>query len=195
MKRYSIAVVVIILFASVVLRKASAQSGSNLIVPGQSIGQTRLGRFGADELSRLPKPDADDSGMGKYRSVWLSKNQAGRKDTLYIFSIANDPRDIQPRNGVTIQLIRVTSPWYHTANDISTGTTLSQILRRFPGARSTDQSMRLYDDPNQGIAFEFAGRATTQSPCIAIMVHPAGKVNLASLKDVNDILRANNIQP
>src|ERR1700733_14367470 len=195
MKQHIIAVVVIALFGAAILEDASAQSGSNLIVPGQSIGQTPLGRFGADDLAKLPKPDADDSGMGKYRSVWLSKNQAGRKDTLYIFSIANDPRDVQPRNGVTIQLIRVTSPWYHTANGISTGKTLSQILRRFPGARSTDQSQNLYDDAQQGIAIEFAGRATTKSPCIAIMVHPVGEVNLASAKDVNEILSANGVQP
>jgi hypothetical protein len=175
MKQHIIAVVVIALFGAAVPGNASAQSGSNLIVPDQSIGQTHLGRFGADDLARLPKPDADDSGMGKYRSVWLSKNQAGRKDTLYIFSIANGPRDIKPLDGVTIQLIRVTSPWYHTASGISTGSTLSQILRRVPGARSAGQSLNLYDDANQGIAFEFAGGVATKSPCFAITVHPAGK--------------------
>jgi hypothetical protein len=86
MKQHTTAVVVIALFAAAIPGNASAQNGSNLIVPGQSIGQTHLGRF------------------------------------------ANDLRDVQPRNGVTIQLIRVTSPWYHTANGISTGKTLSQIL-------------------------------------------------------------------
>jgi hypothetical protein len=195
MKQHIIAVVVIALFGATLIGDASAQSGSNLIVPGQSIGQTHLGRFGADALARLPKPDADDSGMGKYRSVWLSKNQADRKDTLYIFSIANGPRDIQPRSGVSIQLIRVTSPWYHTANGISTGKTLSQILGSYPGARPTDQSRDLYDDANQGIAFEFAGSVTTKSLCIAIMVHPAGQVNLATAKDVNGILSANGMKP
>jgi hypothetical protein len=193
MKRPIIAVVIIALFGAAVLGDASAQS--NLIVAGQSIGQTHLGRFGADYLARLPKPDADDSGMGRYRSVWLSKNQAGRKDTLYIFSVANGPRDIEPSNGVSIELIRVTSPWYHTANGISTGITLPRILRGFPGVRSTDSSLNLYDDANRGIAFEFAGGATAGSPCIAIMVHPPGKVDLTSAKDVNEILRANGVQP
>jgi hypothetical protein len=195
MNQHIIAVVVIALFGAILLGDASAQSGSNLIVPGQSIGQTHLGRFGADDLAKLPKPEADDSGMGKYRSVWLSKNQAGRKDTLYISSIANGPRDIKPRSGVSIQLIRVTSPWYNTTNGISTGKTLSQILGRFPGARPTDQTEDLYDDANQGVAFEFAGSVTSKSPCIAIMVHPAGQVNLATAKDVNGILSANGIRP
>jgi hypothetical protein len=129
MKHPTIAVLVVALLGVAVLGDVSAQNGSSLIVAGQSIGQTHLGRFGATYLAKLPKPDADDSGMGKYRSVWLSKNQAGRKETLYIFSVANDPRDIQPRNGVSIRLIRVTSPWYHTANSISTGNALPQILR------------------------------------------------------------------
>ena len=96
-------------------------------------------------------------------------------------------------NGVSILLIRITSPWYHTANSISTGNTLPQILRSFPGARTIDQSQTLYDDVEQGIAFEFAGRATAGSPCTAIMVHPPGKVNLTTAKDVNEILRANGI--
>jgi hypothetical protein len=110
MKHPTIAVLVVALLGVAVLGDVSAQNDSSLIVAGQSIGQTHLGRFGATYLAKLPKPDADDSGMGKYRSVWLSKNQAG-KETLYIFSVANDPRDIQPRNGVSIRLIRVTSPW------------------------------------------------------------------------------------
>jgi hypothetical protein len=195
MKQPTVALLVVALLGAVVLGDVSAQNGSSLIVAGQSIGQTHLGRLGATYLAKLPKPDADDSGMGKYRSVWLSKSQAGRKDTLYIFSVANDPRDIQPRNGVSILLIRVTSPWYHTANSISTGNALPQILRSFPGARATDQGQTLYDDSEQGIAFEFSGRATAGSRCIAIMVHPPGEANLTTAKDVNDILRANGIQP
>jgi len=195
MKHPTIAVLVVALLGVAVLGDVSAQNGSSLIVAGQSIGQTHLGRFGATYLAKLPKPDADDSGMGKYQSVWLSKNQAGRKETLYIFSVANDPRDIQPRNGVSIRLIRVTSPWYHTANSISTGNALPQILRSLPGARATGQGQTLYDDAEEGIAFEFAGRATAGAPCIAIMVHPPGEANLTTAKDVNDILRANGIQP
>ena len=165
MKHPTIAVLVVALLGVAVLGDVSAQNGSSLIVAGQSIGQTHLGRFGATYLAKIPKPDADDSGLGKYRSVWLSKNHSGRKETLYIFSVANDPRDIQPRNGVSIRLIRVTSPWYHTANSISTGNALPQILRSFPRARATDQGQTLYDDAEQGIAFEFSGRATAGSPC------------------------------
>jgi hypothetical protein len=196
MKQQTIAVFVIaVALATAGLPYACAQTGSNLIVAGQSIGQTHLGRYGAADLAKLPNADADDSGMGRYRSVWLSKEHGGRTDTLYIYSVANDPRDIQPRNGVSIWLIRVTSPWYRTSDGISTGSTLPRILHGFPGARPTDQSQTLYDDAKHGIAFEFAGRATAGSACIAIMVHPPGNVNLATAQDVNDILRSNRIQP
>jgi hypothetical protein len=194
MKQHTIAVfVVAVALATAALPCARAQTGSNPIVAGQSIGQTHLGRNGAVDLAKLPKADADDSGMGRYRSVWLSKEQGGRTDTLYIYSVANDPRDIQPRNGVSIWLIRVTSPWYRTSDGLSTGSTLPRILHRFPGALPTGQSQTLYDDAKHGIAFEFAGRATADSPCIAIMVHPPGNVNLATAQDVNEILRANRI--
>ena len=196
MKRHTIAVFLMsVALAAAALPYAWAQTGSNLIVAGKSIGQTHLGRNGAVDLAKLPKADADDSGMGRYRSVWLSKARGGRTDTLYIYSVANDPRDIQPRNGVSIWLIRVTSPWYRTSDGLSTGSTLPRILHRFPGARATDQSQTLYDDAKQGIAFEFAGRATAGSPCIAIMVYPPGNVNLATAQDVNEILRANRLHP
>src|SRR5580693_619188 len=69
MKHPTIAVLVVALLGVAVLGDVSAQNGSSLIVAGQSIGQTHLGRFGATYLAKLPKPDADDSGMGKYRSV------------------------------------------------------------------------------------------------------------------------------
>ena len=195
MKQRTVAVSAIaVVLAIATLALASAQTTSNLIVAGQSIGQTHLGKRGALYLAKLPTPDANDSGMGRYRSVWLSKEQRRRTDTLYIYSVANDPRNIKPRNGVIIWLIRVTSPWYRTSDSLSTGSTLPQILHSFPDVRTTDRSQTLYDDAKHGIAFEFAGRAIVGSACIAIMVHLPGNVNLATAQDVNEILRANRIQ-
>jgi len=83
----------------------SAQRGSNLIIAGQSIGQIHLGRYGAAYLAKLPVPDANDSGMGRYRSVWLSRKHGDHTDTLYIYSLANGPREIQPLNGVSIRFL------------------------------------------------------------------------------------------
>jgi hypothetical protein len=173
----------------------SAQTGSNLIIAGKSVGQTHLGRYGAAYLARLPAPDADDSGMGQYRSVWLSRKQGGRADTLYIYSVANGPREIKPFKGVSIQLIRVTSPWYRTPDGLSTGSRLDQILRRFPHARPGDDSQGLYVDAKQGIAFEFAGHAAAESRCIAISVFSPGdeNVHVETAQEIDELLRSNGI--
>jgi hypothetical protein len=196
--KWTIVVLVIAAAACVAsLQPLSAQAEPNLIIAGESIGQIHLGRYGKVYLAKLPNPDADDSGMGQYRSVWLSRKQGGRTDTLYIYSVANGPRGIEPLNGVTIKLIRVTSPWYRTPDGLSTGSLLSQILRRFPRARPRGESQSLYDDTKQGIAFEFARRATSDSRCIAIIVHPPGdeSVHLETTEEVEELLRSNGIQP
>ena len=57
------------------------------------------------------------------------------------------------------------------------------------------EKLTVYDDAGQGIAFEFAGDTSPNSLCIAIMVHPPGKVNFTTAKDVDEILRANGIKP
>jgi hypothetical protein len=195
MKYQLVAILIIAILSPILSGQASTQNASNLIVPGQSIGQTHLGRFGGGDLAKLPRPAANDNGMGKYRSVWISKKQKGPNDTLFIYSVANGPRDVQPGSGVSIELIRVTSSWYQTANGTSTGKSLAQIRRSFPKARPTDEKLTVYDDAAQGIAFEFAGDTNSESLCIAIMIHPPGTVNFTTAKDVDEILRTNGIKP
>jgi hypothetical protein len=185
-----------------------AQTGSNLINLGQSIGLTQLGKYGVVYLDKLGEPDASDDAMGRYTSIWVSKKEGGKKDTLLIYSVANNRRNIKPLNGVTILLIRVSSPWYRTSDGLSTGHTLGQILHLFPGAIPIDESQTLYDDAQRGIAFEFPERATANSPCIAIMVHPTANLGdvyllydvdllrrLATTENVNEILRGSGIDP
>ena len=175
-----------------VLPPADAIAAANvIIIPGESIGQTHLGSNGAYYLKKLPKPDATDVGMSQFRGVWVSK-RGNRTDTLYIHTVSNGALNVQPLSGSTIDDIRVTSPWYHTSGGISTGSTKTQILRRFPHARLVNGETSIYDDAKQGIAFEFAPKANAQSPCIAIMVHPSGNVHLASTENVNNILHQND---
>lgn len=170
------------------LPPAPAQAGSNLIIPGQSIGQTYLGRNGAFYLNKLPKPNAVDVGMSQTRQVWVSKKGGQRTDTLFIHTVSNGALNVQPLQGVTIDNIRVTSPWFHTPGGLSTGSTLAQIRRHFPNARPVDRDRTLYDDAKLGIAFEFAQSATVGAPCIAIMVHPSGDVHVADMEEVNRVL-------
>ena len=169
------------------LLSAAAPDTSNLIAPGQSIGQTYLGRNGNLYLKKLPKPDAVDAGMSQTRQVWVSK-KGQRTDTLFIHTVSNGALNVQPIQGVTIDSIRVTSPWFHTSSSLSTGSTLGQIRRRFPNVHPVEGNQNLYDDAKLGIAFEFARSATAESPCIAIMVHPPGEVHLVDTEQVNRIV-------
>jgi hypothetical protein len=45
------------------LSPAFAQNDSNLIIPGQRIGQTYLGSNGTTYLKKLPKPTSSDASM------------------------------------------------------------------------------------------------------------------------------------
>lgn len=153
------------------LPAASANNGSNLIIPGQRVGQTYLGPNGSTYLRKLPKPTSSDAFMQQQQLVWVSK-KANRTDTLSIHTISNAALNVQPSNGVTINRIRVTSNWFHTSpGNLSTGSTKAQILRHFPNARPVSSNPLIYDDVKGGIAFEFAPKATDSSPCIAITAH------------------------
>ena len=169
---------------------APAIAGDNLIIPGQSIGQTHLGSNGYLYLSKLPKSDAVDVGMSQSRQVWVAKKEGKRFDTLFIHTVSNGARNVQPIDGITIDNLRVTSPWFHTHDGISTRSTLAQIRHRFPNVRPVYVNQTLYDDAKLGIAFEFAQSATAEAPCIAIMVHPPGDTHVANKEEVNQLLRS-----
>ncbi|MEH2083417.1 MAG: hypothetical protein V7K89_26595 [Nostoc sp.] len=151
------------------LPPALAITDDYLIIPGQSIGQTHLGRNGAFYLNKLPKAAASDTSMQQTKLVWVSKKKDQRSDTLYIHTIANAAQLNAPIRGVFINQIEITSPSFHTSDGISTGSTKGQIFRHFPNARPLKGSKIMYSD--KGIAFEFANSAA-DSPCISIAVYP-----------------------
>ena len=179
---------IVAVLSTTILPKAFAASNSNVIVPGQSIGQTYLGANGTSYLNKLPKANAVDVGMSQTRQVWVSK-QRNRTNTLFIHTVSNGALGVQPINGVTIDNIRITSSWFHTSSgDISTGSTKAKVLKNFPGARPVDGNSTIYDDAKRGIAFEFPKQANDKSPCIAIMIHPKGNPHLATTEEVSRIL-------
>ena len=169
---------------------AFAQSNSNLIIPGESIGQTQLGANGKTYLNKLPKPNAVDAGMSQTRQVWVSK-QGNHTDTLFIHTVSNGALNVQPIDGVTIDNIRITSSWFHTSSgNLSTGSTKAQVLHSFPNARPVEGNPNIYDDAKLGIAFEFAKQTNNGSRCIAITVHPKGNVHFATADEVNRVLQS-----
>jgi hypothetical protein len=107
-----------------------SETGSNMIVAGRSIGQTELGSNGAVYLAKLGEPDARDDAPGRYTSIWVSTKRGENKDTLFIYSVRNEDRNLEPIDGVSILAIRVTSSWFRTSDGVSTGYTLGQILDR-----------------------------------------------------------------
>lgn len=176
----------------------AASADSFLIVPGRSIGRTALGPNGAAELSRLPKASASDNGMQQTRLVWASP---ASRDTLYIHGINNSVEDdLKPTGGTSLNEIRVTSRRFHTANGISTASTLAQVRRRFPDARRRFPDARpmggapnLYDDKRHGIAFEFAQPVLPSSRCIGVSVikplpHGSGD-GVTAQSEVDNLLR------
>ncbi|MBV8214042.1 MAG: hypothetical protein JOZ08_12580 [Verrucomicrobia bacterium] len=169
----------------------AGQTSDSLIVPGERIGQTHLGNDGAETLKHLPKPSGVDRGMSQTRQVWKSR-PGGSFETLFIYTVNNGAMDVEPTDGVTIELIRVTAKYFRTANSISTGSTLEQIRKAFPDAVPLDDVPTIYDDLKQGIAFEFPKEPTAGSPCIAIMVHPPGESHVATQTQVASVLQEGN---
>jgi hypothetical protein len=169
----------------------AGQTSDSLIVPGERIGQTYLGHDGAETLKRLPKPSGVDRGMSQSRQVWKSK-PGGPLETLFIYAVNNGAIDVEPSDGVTIELIRVTAKYFRTANGISTGSTLEQIRKAFPDAVPLNDVPNIYDDLKEGIAFEFSNKPTSGSPCIAITVHPPGDSHVATQAQVASVLEEGN---
>jgi hypothetical protein len=187
MNIYSITVKGLMVLLATVGFVAAGQTSDSLIMPGERIGQTHLGKDGAETLRRLPKPSGVDRGMSKIRQVWKSK-PGGPLETLFIYAVNNGAIDVEPSDGVTIELIRVTAKYFRTGNGISTGSTLEQIRKAFPDAVPLDDVPNIYDDLKKGIAFEFPDKPSSGSSCIAIMVHPPGESHVATREQVASVL-------
>lgn len=170
---------------------STEQSKEASIVPGERIGQRHLGNDGAETLKHLPKPSGIDRGMSETRQVWKSR-PGGPFETLFIYTVNNSAMDVEPSDGVTIELIRVTAKYFRTANGISTGSTLEQIRKAFPDAAPLGDIPYIYDDLKDGIAFEFPNEPTSGSACIAIMVHPRGESYVATQAQVASVLAEGN---
>jgi hypothetical protein len=159
-----------------------------LIQPGTRLGEFRLGSDGEETLKKLVKPDAVESVKSQTRRVWKWSDD----ETLFIHTVSNDSVDAKPTDGVTIDLIRFSYPSqssYKTWSNISTGSTLEDIRKSFPDVQPLANTPTVYDDVKQGIAFEFEKEPTSESPCIAIMVHLPGQSQIATQVEVESLLK------
>jgi hypothetical protein len=162
------------------------------IVPGSSIAGISLGPNGAQELKKLGKPYRIDRGMSQTRQVWKWSRPEGRLDTFFIHTVSNGVIDAKPADGVTIDLIRSTVARFKTSNGVGVGSTLDQIRKSFPDVGPVEGTPTIFDDVKRGIAFEFSDAPIGHSICIAVMIHPPGKSNIATQEQVAEVLEHGN---
>lgn len=140
---------------------------SQLIVPGKSIGLTRIGQTAEETVAVLGKPDEGDAAMGKSLSTWYSKNNPAYKTQVYS-SIQSGADGDMPK----VKSIRINNPFFETVNGIKTGSTLKEILAQFPAIlltgsyRSFNKTIKVYDDAQAGIAFEIDGNDICKGICV-----------------------------
>jgi len=102
--------------------------------------------------------------------------------------VNNGVIDAKPADGLTIDLIRSTVARFKTSGGIGVGRTLDEIRKNFPDAAPVDGTPTIFDDIKRGIAFEFSSAPIGHSVCIAVMVHPPGKSNIATQEQVAEVL-------
>lgn len=166
------------------LAPLSAAPDRFLIVPGHSIGQTKLGLDGDKALTMLPT--ASDASMGgNLDEVWKSRDG----NTLYIHTHRNDMDD-PPKPGYTVTEIRVTSPQFRTADGLAPGSTLAAIQHRYPKGTLSTVSGSFYAVGTEGIVFEFASAPKPGTPSVAVGIFaPGADVGLETTAQVKDLLK------
>jgi len=138
-----------------------------LINPGGGIGKIRLKESTDSALNILGKPDKSDAAMGASMMTWYSGHDtSGYVVTIYAHHQMGSKDEMTAR----IKQIRVTSPDFQTADQLHTGSALKEISRHYklkPHAIPGQDSGRLYDDAEAGIAFEI----DDNQRCDAIIIH------------------------
>lgn len=148
---------------------ASTLSAEQLITPGASIGKLKLEGSMADAVKLLGKPDSGDAAMGSALATWYAKHDTSRYRTS-IFARHN--MGGADENIQHIKKILVTSPWFKTAEFISTGNTKADIEKYYTlkeGTSYNDKGQKVtnYTDLAKGITFEI----DRTSKCVGILVH------------------------
>jgi hypothetical protein len=188
MKEHKVVLLVLMLSIANYTLADSLSTEDVTIVPGSSIAGVSLGPNGLAELKKLGKPQRIDRGMSQTRQVWKWSRPEGRLDTFFVHTVNNGVIDAKPADGVTIDLIRTTVARFKTSGGIGVGRTLDEIRKSFPEVAPIEGTPTIFDDVKRGIAFEFSSAPIGHSICIAVMVHPQGKSNIATQEQVAEVL-------
>jgi len=160
--------------------KTPAISSDKLASAGKGIGKINLGSNAEGLEKLLGKPDFSDAAMGKAWLTWYSKrrDEHNNRNELNIYTTYAD----STMRTKTVKQIRVTSPFYITADSLQVYNDLASIRKVYPDLVSEGtykeqkggRIIHLYDAIAQGIAFE-AAEANGQQICISMIVHEPGK--------------------
>lgn len=143
-------------------------SSDQLVVPGQSIGQVRIGDADSTVIARLGKPDSSDAAMGKAWLFWISKNEA--HDRTGVFTTRKMGTDDETAR---VSQVLVSAPFFLTKEGARTGDGLEALRKAYPSLTQTAKlsgGAVLYDARDRGIAFIVGGDGS----CKAIVVHRPG---------------------
>jgi hypothetical protein len=190
---FSALVTVPILMAALTASEASGRGHDNprqalSMVPGDRLGIYRLSADGAESLVKMGKPAAIQAGSSETMRVF----DWGDQTLLFVHTVSNRVIGVEPRDGVTIDLLRFSCPTetgVKTENGIHTGSTLAEVHDAFPEAQPVASAPWVYDDVKQGIAFEFEKGPASQSPCIAITIHVPGQSRIVTQEQVEALLK------
>ena len=144
---------------------------TQLIVPGKSIGQTKLKEDAVLVYKALGKPDFGDAAMGKSLATWYAAhNSSGYQTQVFFSRYMGGMDDITSR----VKQIRVTSPYFKTVEGIGAGSTLKQIhtffkVRKTAAFTENKQRYFIYDT-HKGIAFE----SNASGKCTGVIVYLLG---------------------
>jgi hypothetical protein len=146
---------------------------NRLIIPGKSIGLTAINDKADSVFKKLGKPDEGDAAMGKSIQTWYSKSETDT--TKYSTTIYFTTNMGGPDEATRAKQIRVTSPFFMTAERIGVNSVLESVSHYFPLAIKTavykdaaKKPVYIYDDTKAGIAFEI----NDQNKCVGITIHP-----------------------
>ncbi|MGI4867542.1 MAG: hypothetical protein ACRYFZ_26720 [Janthinobacterium lividum] len=152
---------------------ATPPTPAQLVVPGRSLGNLKLGADVATMASYGPAAYGD-AAMQKGWATWFGTGHPAAQ--LDVYSTLLPGQDTHK----AVQVVRATSPYFRLANGLRNGSTLRQmqaIYGKLPLATSyrlKTGPRYLYDDVKRGIAFELDGKTST-SHCQALVVHLPGQ--------------------
>lgn len=152
---------------------ASPPTPAQLVVPGRSLGNLKLGADAAT-LATLGPAGFSDAAMQKAWATWYGTGHPPAQLDVYTTMIPGQDTH------KSVQVVRATSMYFRLANGLRNGATLHQIQEcygKLPLATSYQLKAGpryLYDDVQRGIAFELDGK-TSLSRCRALVVHLPGQ--------------------